>query len=108
MSRVIYLDTDVIVRSDLGALFDVDLKLSPIAAAIDYPLVLAAERGEYISASGMRWRAGDYVRYYLGMTNIGTYFNAGILAHRSSPISKDQERSRAPPFSRTEGLSLHI
>ncbi len=98
VSRVIYLDTDVIVRSDLGALFDVDLKLSPIAAAIDYPLVLAAERGEYISASGMRWRVDDYVRDYLGMTNIGTYFNAGILVIDLANLERSGALARADRF----------
>lgn len=79
INRVIYLDTDVIVRTDLGALFNVDLKLKPIAAAIDYVLLLAAERREYIRISGMPWRADQYVRQYLGMNDIGTYFNAGVL-----------------------------
>jgi lipopolysaccharide biosynthesis glycosyltransferase len=79
VTRIIYLDTDVIVRSDLGALFNVDLKLKPIAAAIDYPLLLMAERGEYIHLQGMRWKADAYILRYLGMKNIGAYFNAGVL-----------------------------
>ena len=53
LTRVIYLDADVIVRSDLGALFNVDLKQKPIAAAIDFLMLLAADSRSFYSDQSM-------------------------------------------------------
>jgi|SRR5579871_2136808 len=77
--RVIYLDADMIVLCDLGSLAKVDLRGHPVGAVVDYPLVLAAERGGTIAASGVTWRVDQYMSGYLGLRNSSKYFNSGLL-----------------------------
>lgn len=68
--RVIYLDTDTLVKSDLSEFFDWDLQGSPMAAIPD----IAAQR---ISATHDKER-----RYFESKLNgrpLDTYFNSGVL-----------------------------
>jgi lipopolysaccharide biosynthesis glycosyltransferase len=77
--RVIYLDADMIVLRDLASLATTDLRGHPVGAVIDYPLVLAAERGGTIAASGVVWRVDQYFSSYLGLSDSSRYFNSGLL-----------------------------
>ncbi len=79
VTKVIYLDADMIVRRDLADLFNVDLHRKPMAAVIDYPLVLMAEQQGMIVVSGIQYRGDDYICKYLGMKNVKNYFNSGLL-----------------------------
>jgi lipopolysaccharide biosynthesis glycosyltransferase len=67
LDRAIYLDADVIVESDIGALWAIDLDRHPIAAARDWIVLdVSAENGL------ATWRD-------LGLQPKQTYFNAGVL-----------------------------
>ncbi|MEA2627199.1 MAG: hypothetical protein QOD06_3244 [Candidatus Binatota bacterium] len=67
LSRVLYLDADVVVESDLGPLWDTDLRELALAAAQD--LIV----GHVSAPNGLRnWRE-------LGLGEGAKYFNAGVL-----------------------------
>ena len=65
--RVIYLDADVLVEGDLGALWELDLAGHPIAAARDW-IVLTVSAPNGLAT----WRE-------LGLDPDQKYFNAGVL-----------------------------
>lgn len=67
LSRVIYLDSDLVVREDLGRLFETDLAGHPLAAAIDTTV-------KTISGS-----FGLHNYRELGLPIGLPYFNAGVL-----------------------------
>lgn len=77
--KVLYLDADIVVRRDLAALFDAGPDRAPVAAALDYPLQLLAERQGFIYGLDTQWRTDDYIRNHLGLKDAATYFNAGVL-----------------------------
>ena len=79
VARVIYLDVDMIVRRDLADLFNVDLHGKPIAAVIDYPMVLLAEQRGVLGTPNIQYRADEYICKTLGMKNAKNYFNSGLL-----------------------------
>ena len=67
LTRVIYLDSDLVVRGDLAALFATDLKGQPLAAAVDTAVPSVS------APLGLRnYRA-------LGLAPDVPYFNAGVL-----------------------------
>ncbi|MBK6472009.1 MAG: hypothetical protein IPF94_15200 [Betaproteobacteria bacterium] len=69
IDRVVYLDSDTIVLSDIRALFDIDLGQAIVGAALDMgSTAMAAKRGldKYVNSGVMlmdlqQWRQGDYV-----------------------------------------------
>ncbi|MGI9644573.1 MAG: glycosyltransferase family 8 protein [Ilumatobacteraceae bacterium] len=67
VSRVVYLDTDIVVRHDLGPLFELDLAPHAIAAvqSVHYPFI--ATRG-----ANNHWQE-------LGLDPRAPFFNAGVL-----------------------------
>lgn len=77
--KVLYLDADIVVRRDLAPLFDAGPHGASVAAALDFPLQLLAERQEFVYGPDTRWRTGDYMRDHLGLKDVATYFNAGVL-----------------------------
>ena len=85
--RVIYLDADMIVLRDLRGLANADLRGHPVGAVVDYPLVLTVERSGRIAASGMVWRADQYLSDYLGLRNPSGYFNSGLLVVDLAPLA---------------------
>ena len=79
ISRVIYLDADMIVLRDLRSLADTDLNGRPVGAVVDFPQVLAAKRHENVAAFGTVWRVDQYISGYLGLRDPNRYFNSGLL-----------------------------
>lgn len=69
--KVLYLDSDLIVKGDVSELFAVDLKDSLLAAAhdIDFVANVNMKRGDRL----------DYARDILGMNDPYGYFQAGVL-----------------------------
>lgn len=67
VSRMIYLDSDVIVRTNLGALAAMDLGRSLIAAVPD----------EHIPCFSARWGLPNYAEQ--GFSGAEPYFNSGVL-----------------------------
>lgn len=69
--RVIYLDCDVILCSDIASLWNVDMEGNPLAAVLDIG----------VSESNSPWSLGakEYLVSHLDMKNPERYFNSGVL-----------------------------
>ncbi|MCX8253857.1 hypothetical protein RHAL1_00968 [Beijerinckiaceae bacterium RH AL1] len=80
--RVLYLDTDIVLRSDVTDLFDLDLKDTPVAAVPDYPLVLGDKYWEGLTFSygGRTYRSPEYMTEVLGVDwKNFDYMSVGVL-----------------------------
>ncbi len=76
IDRVIYLDCDLVVLSDITALYDTDLLDFPLAACLDFWLTGAPT----LAPPG--WDVGEwhkFLREVVGLADLKTYFNAGVL-----------------------------
>jgi len=74
--RVIYLDTDVVVLTDITLLDDIDLRGSALAATLDYPLLIGALKS---SMKVGNQPALEYLTDVVQLTNWRHYFNSGVL-----------------------------
>ena len=76
IDRVIYLDCDLVVLSDITALYDVDLSDFALAACLDFWLTGAPP----FAPPG--WDVGAWHKFLsevVGLTDCKTYFNAGVM-----------------------------
>ncbi len=103
MSKVLYLDTDIVVRRDLTALFDAGPQNAPVAAVLDFPLQFLAERQGLVYGPGTQWRTDDYMRTHLGLTDIASYFNAGVLLVDLARYAASGAAERAQAFLARKG-----
>lgn len=75
-SKIIYLDSDLIVKQDPAKLFEIDLKGSACAAVSDLCLSLVKE-SEEICFPGIY----NYAKNVLNFTNWQNYFNSGVMVY---------------------------
>lgn len=68
--KVIYLDSDIIVTTDIGKLFDMDLEGNYLGAVRDFN-----------SITNMQYmpEMRSYFKEFLGIEKMGLYFNSGVL-----------------------------
>ena len=80
LSRIIYLDIDVIVRGDLARLYDIDLRSKTVGAVPDRWINEARRRRYKIGQSNLSLQitADEYVRRIIGL-DARDYFNTGVL-----------------------------
>lgn len=78
--RILYLDADVIVLSDLGDLYNIDLEGKSVAAAKDLVMKSFVPKGVLSLQETGSLPTKSYLSDYLGMKDkIDEYFQAGIL-----------------------------
>ena len=80
--RVLYLDSDVILRSDVTDVFDIDLEGTPVAAVPDYPLVIGDKYWEGLTFAygGKIYRSPEYMTEVLGVDwKNFDYMSVGVL-----------------------------
>lgn len=77
--RVIFIDSDTIVKSDLSELLDIDLNENLVAAVQDIVMEGFVQFGTMSESDDGIMPAGDYLRKTLGMSNLDEYFQAGII-----------------------------
>jgi len=87
--RLIYLDTDVIVLTDITPLHDTDLRGRALAATLDYPLLTEAQR------DGANLK---YLKEVVKLTNWKTYFNSGVLVMDLDAFRKKNLAATAEGF----------
>ena len=80
-SRILYLDSDLIVLDDLFELFSTDLGSCPIAACQDLGMKCMVRNEHRTPETLDSLPAGEYLEKYLGFSpeQISSYFNAGVL-----------------------------
>jgi lipopolysaccharide biosynthesis glycosyltransferase len=101
--KVLYLDSDIVVRRDLAPLFDAGPDRTPVAVALDYPLRLLAERREFVYGPDVQWKTDDYIRHHVGLKDVNRYFNAGVLLIDLARYSASGAPDRAQAFLARKG-----
>lgn len=72
-TKVIYLDCDVIVNSDIALLYNINIGNKSIAAVLD--TVIAYNLDTVLLKDGL----SQYLRDYLDVTDTSKYFNSGVI-----------------------------
>jgi len=78
-TKVIFIDADTIVQSDLAALMDVPIQENLIAAVKDIVMEGFVKFGTITRISSGEFTAGEYLKTQLGMNDPDKYFQAGII-----------------------------
>ncbi len=100
--KVVYLDSDIVVRRDLAPLFDDGVRAAAVGAVLDYPLLLLAERRQFMGREQPR-RVDEYIRDFLGLKAPEKYFNAGVLVIDIDRFSDAGVLDRAAHFISRKG-----
>jgi lipopolysaccharide biosynthesis glycosyltransferase len=96
VERAIYLDSDLVVLGDLGALFDTDLDDRPLAATVDVAVPTVS------APFGLR----NYRE--LGLVPDVPYFNAGVLAMDLDRWRRDDVTGRAFAYLKSHGDQIRF
>ena len=100
--KVVYLDADIVVRRDLAPLINDGARAAAVGAVLDYPLLLLADRKQFIGREQPR-RVDEYLRDYLGLKAPEKYFNAGVLVIDIGRFSDAGVLDRAAHFISLKG-----
>ena len=97
--RVIYLDGDMLARTDVAALYDVDISDSLIAACRDYAGIAHCytEEDERL----------HYRKHVLGIADIDSYIISGILIFNVKPFSEKFSAGTLMNFSASKDWRQH-
>ena len=87
--RVIYLDSDIVVLSDVAELFDA-YSTGLAAAVLDFEMQGMLRDRTFCMSSSLTWTGREYLEKYCGMTTdqMLRYFNAGVLVLNLKEIRK--------------------
>jgi len=77
--KVLFIDADTIVKSDLSELLDIDLGDNLVAAVKDIVMEGFVKFGTMSESDDGIVPAGEYLKSSLGMANPDEYFQAGII-----------------------------
>ncbi|OUJ12275.1 DUF4422 domain-containing protein [Acetobacter okinawensis] len=77
--RVIYIDSDTLVRKDIADILDIDLNGNSIAAVRDCAMQGFIKNKIRSSQETHSLEADVYLKIYLGIQNNNDYFQAGVL-----------------------------
>lgn len=77
--KVLFLDTDMVVNSDLRALFQLDLTDKYVAACPDLIMRSFIAKNELVNPVTLPWSYVDYMKALLDMDDPEKYFQAGTL-----------------------------
>lgn len=86
--KVIYLDSDILVFSDLFDLYNIDLKNNYLGAIQDTFLELAVDNPKIKTSLHPKFSYSEYFKKYLHKKN-NKYFNAGILLFNVKKMRED-------------------
>ncbi|STR63514.1 glycosyltransferase [Klebsiella michiganensis] len=77
--KVIFIDSDTVVKADLATLLNVDLGTNLVAAVKDIVMEGFVKFGAMSESADGVMPAGEYLQKTLKMTNPDEYFQAGII-----------------------------
>lgn len=77
--RVIYIDSDTLVRKDISSLLDIDLNGKSIAAVRDCVMQGFVKYKVLSNKETHSLETKDYLKFYLGIENNNSYFQSGVL-----------------------------
>lgn len=100
-NRIIYLDSDILILSDLSELFDVNLDGHPCAAVLDVGVACFDRRGR-------KYRNfGRYMKDTLGVPDIDSYFNSGVMVFDLDEIRSKNYEARMIELAKLNNRYLH-
>lgn len=100
-SKVIYLDSDILILSDLSELYDTDLEGYPCAAALDVGTASFNRRG------GKYRRYARYMKDTLYVPDIESYFNSGVMIFDLDEIRLKNYEPRMIELAKLNNRYLH-
>lgn len=77
--KILYLDSDLVVRKNLAELYDTDISEYAGAVIKDYTMDAKMLFDIPIDYQGTRYNAQGYISEILGLDNFDSYFNAGVI-----------------------------
>ena len=78
--RLIYIDSDTVVLTDIAQLFDQDIKNFHVGAVRDYAMLGFRKHGIRSTEEVGSMPAQDYLTDYVGLNSrLRSYFQAGVL-----------------------------
>lgn len=87
--RVVFIDSDMIVKEDVAKLHKIDLQGKKIGAVKDLVMEGFVKFGHMAPKEFKGYTAGRYLSEYLGMSNPDNYFQAGLLVMDIPKIKAD-------------------
>lgn len=92
--KVVYIDSDTIVQKDLWHLYEVDMGDKLIAAVKDYVMAgfCKYKTPSHKNCGGLP--ADDYLKKYLNLKRIDTYFQAGVIVFNNVLLRKSNYTSK--------------
>lgn len=77
--RILYLDSDIMVRGNLSELFHMEIKDYAAAVVKDYTMDAKILYDIPIDYLGKQYTAESYISEVIGIRNFDSYFNAGVI-----------------------------
>ncbi len=100
-SKIIYLDSDILILSDLSELYDTDLEGYPCAAALDVGTASFNRHG------GRYRRFRRYMKDTLNVPDIDSYFNSGVMIFDLDEIRLKNYEARMIELAKLNNRYLH-
>ena len=82
--KILCLDADLVILSDVADLFKIDTGESVLAAVLDFQIIVAAKTGTLVKDMKLE----TYLTDVLGIEDYGKYVNAGILLVNTQKINE--------------------
>lgn len=87
--KVVFIDSDTVVKADLATLMDVDIGTNLVAAVKDIVMEGFVKFGAMSESDDGVMPAKEYLQKTLGMTNPDEYFQAGIIVFNVGQMVKE-------------------
>lgn len=87
--KVVFIDSDTVVRTDLASLLDLDIGTNLVAAVKDIVMEGFVKFGAMSESEDGIMPAEAYLKTVLGMTNPDAYFQAGIIVFNIEQMVKE-------------------
>ncbi|AVG77533.1 DUF4422 domain-containing protein [Pantoea ananatis] len=88
--KVLFIDTDTVVESDVAELLDIDLGENLVAAVQDIVMEGFVKFGTVAQIEGSVLTAGEYLKEKLLLNTPSEYFQGGIMVFNVSKISEER------------------
>ncbi|MRS15078.1 DUF4422 domain-containing protein [Enterobacteriaceae bacterium RIT691] len=88
-SKVVFIDSDTVVKADLSTLLDIDLGTNLVAAVKDIVMEGFVKFGAMSESEDGVMPAETYLQKVLGMSNPDAYFQAGLIVFNVEQMVKE-------------------
>ncbi len=106
--KVVYLDSDLIVKGDITELYEFDLENSPIGATPCHGFKSMYARNIPADSRAYHGNLRDYMKYYVEIKdeNVDKYFNSGVLVLNLDYLRKDNFTEKLEEYYNSKDRNL--